>query len=199
MKQRIISNGGPGRHGFVNFQEKFLYEKIWIGANDLASHSTYPATGPSTRALPNTVQTRVWSFSSTDQNMVYSWFSLPSRYWSYKLDAPTGINLRFYWYTDTTAAGTICWASELAFVRTEETANFVTPVWSQIYRANPSQYIMYATEYLDFPLYNPSGATTIKEGLFWVKMIRDGSNASDTYNSVAYLLGVSVEIPLIYP
>jgi len=201
---RIYHGGGVGRRGFPGGgggggSTLYLYERIWIPADDFKAHPTFPPNGPMTRSLPNTVQTHVWAFTPNEQDMAFAWFGLPSKYWDYNLSVPTGINLRLYWYAEVTASQQVCWAAELAYVRHGETLNFVPPAWTPMYKSPVTQYILRADDYPDFPVYDTTGSGALTEGAFWLKIIRDGSNAADTFSSESYLLGVSVEIPLVFP
>lgn len=200
-QRRLSSNGGPGKRGFAPFSssvDQTLFEKIWIPANDLKAHASFPPNGPAVRALPNTVQTFVWIYTAAERDMAFAWFPVVSRYWNHGLTVPTSCKLRLYWYGDVTNNSRVCWGVELCFVRNGETLNFVPPAWTQMYHTNVTQYQQIITLKDDFPIYNPSGSSFVNEGTFFLKVIRDGSNEDDTYPNEAYLLGVSVDFPLTY-
>jgi hypothetical protein len=204
MNQSKIYHGGSmgGSKGFsggVASPTKYLYEKIWIPSTELRSHTSFPPNGPTTKALPNTVQTHVWVFTASEQDMAFAWIPKVSRYWNHNLTVPTSCNLRLYWYGETTQAKQVCWGVELCFVRNGETLNFVPPAWTQMYLTGITAYQQNITLRSDFPIFNPSGSAAINEGTFFLKVIRDGSNAEDTYDFEALLLGVSIEFPLVYP
>lgn len=203
MNQSKIYHGGSvnGSRGFSGAaaSEKYLFEKIWIPANDMKAHASFPPNGPAVRALPNTVQTFVWIYTPSEQDMAFAWFPVVSRYWNQDLTVPTSCKVRLYWYGDVTSNTQVCWGVELCFVRNAETLNFVPPAWTQMYQSNVTQYQENIALKDDFPIYNPSGSSLINEGMFFFKVIRDGSNAADTYPNEAYLLGASIEFPLVFP
>jgi hypothetical protein len=204
MNQSSIYHGGGfggcgGFGGAPAASEKYLFERIWIPANDLKALSSNPPNGPSTRVLPNTVNTFVWIFTALELDLAFAWFHLPSRYWKYDFTAPTECTLRIYWYTDFTAATIIRWKAELNYVRNGETANFVPPALGTYDVAAGTQYVLNVLTVPDFPINNPSGSILETEGAFYLKLGRDGANAADTFPQEAYILGASVEIPLKYP
>ena len=204
MNQSLIYHGGGmgGGGGFAGAaaaSEKYLFERIYISATELKAHSTQPPNGPATRALPTTINTFVWIFTSTELDLVTAWFSLPSRYWKYQIAAPTECTLRLYWYTDNTSANVIAWRHELNYVRNGETLNFAPPALANSDLAAGTQYLLNVTTLANYAINNPSGSAAETEGMFYVKVGRDGAAAADTFGFEAFLLGVSVEFPLKYP
>jgi hypothetical protein len=199
MKHRIISSGGFGRRGWPNSSSvpaSFDKERIWVNANQFSAHNTYPANGPQTRQLPNTLNCRVYSFSSTEYDLAFAWVPLPTSFWSYKVTAPTSCTLRTHWYTEITSSGIVTWQAEIIYVRDNETLNFVMPAMSDMYEAAGTQYILHVQEYANFPIYNPSGSSSENEGAFYLKIGRRGDLSADTFDGEAYLIGASVEFPL---
>lgn len=199
IKQRVVSSGGGGRRGFpASSGTAPSLNKIRIDRHnsDFTALQAYPPNGPNCRVLPSTVNTCVWVFSATELDLMFSWIPLPSKFWSYKLTAPTGIDLRFYWYTDNTSANIVCWRAELVYVRNGETMSFTPPSLQVINRAAGNQYVLNVTEILDFPLTNPTGSTSETEGMFYLKIGRDGAAAEDTFGFEAYFVGASIDFPL---
>jgi hypothetical protein len=199
MKNRISSNGGPGRRGWSSSGSVApTLNKIRIDrhTSDFTPLSAYPPNGPSCRVLPTSINTCVYAFSPTELDLMFSWIPLPSKFWNYKLTAPTGCDLRFYWYTDNTSANIVCWRAELVYVRNGETCNFAPPALQVINVAAGTQYNLNVTEILDFPITNPTGSAAETEGMFYLKMGRDGAAAEDTFGFEAYVLGASIDIPL---
>lgn len=200
---RIYHGGGAGRRGFppaaAVATTKYLYERIWIPANDFKAVTSNPPNGPATRVLPNGENEYVWIFTPSELDIIFTHFALPSRYWTYKTGAPTDINIRLYWYTDTTAASVIAWRLILGYFRDGETLNAVLPFFTDHNQVAGTQYFLHASLYANFPLWNPSGSAAETEGAFYFKVARDGANAADTFPGESYLLGASVEFPLKYP
>lgn len=202
MNQSLIYHGGGfgGSGGFGGGSgEKNLFDRIWIPAEEMKAVSSNPPNGPSVRVLPNGVNEHVWIFTPAELDIAFAHFALPSRYWTYKVTAPTGIRIKIYWYTDTTAATIIAWRLILGYWRNGESMNVVPPFFTDLNQAAGTQYTIRVSEYVNFPLWNPSGSTAETEGSFYLKVGRDGPNAADTFPGEAYLLGASVEIPLKYP
>jgi hypothetical protein len=200
---RIYHGGGSGgRGGFPSVPtvtEKFLFERIWIPTNDFKAVTSNPPNGPSTRVLPNGVNEFVWIFSPSELDIAFAHFCLPSRYWTYVVAAPTNLNVKIYWYTDTTAATIVSWRLILGYWRNGESMNVVPPFFSDLNQAAGTQYTIKVSEYNNFPLWNPSGSVLNTEGSFYLKVARDGASAQDTFGGEAHLIGASVEIPLKYP
>lgn len=204
MNQASIYHGGGfggcgGFGGAAASVQKYLFERIWIPAEQFAALSSNPPNGPNTRVFPNTVNAYSWFFAAAELDLVYHWFCLPSRYWKYQLTAPTECTLRLYWYTDVTSALIIRWKAELNYVRDGETMNFVPPALGTYDAAAGTQYLLHVQTLANFPINNPSGAVTEMEGAFYLKLGRDGADAADTFTGEAYLIGASVEFPLKYP
>jgi len=174
----------------------FNKERIWINAEQFSSLSAYPPNGPITRALPNTLNLRVYAFSPTELDLAFCWIPLPTSFWTYKLTAPTSCTLRFFWYTDNTSANVVAWRGELIYIRDMETLNFVMPSLTSMNEAAGNQYQLHMQEYANFPIYNPSGSVAETEGAFYFKIGRDGSSAEDTFGFEAYLIAASIEFPL---
>lgn len=198
-QQRIITSGGPGRRGFVGASSApASINKIRIDrhTSDFTALQAYPPNGPNCRVLPNTINACVWVFSATELDLMYSWIPLPSKFWNYKFSAPTGVDLRFYWYTDNTSTNIVCWRAELVYVRNGETCNFAPPSLQVINRAAGNQYRLNVTEILDFPLTNPTGSSSETEGMFYLKIGRDGAAAEDTFGFEAYFMGASIDFPI---
>jgi hypothetical protein len=199
MNQSGIYHGGSlgGSKGFFG-SGSTLYNKhrIWVNAQQFSAHNTYPANGPMTRQIPNTLNFRVFSFGSTEYDLAFAWVPLPTSFWTYKVIAPTSCTLRTHWYTEITSSGIVTWQAEIIFVRDDETLNFVMPTMSNMYEAAGNQYDLHVQEYTDFPIYNPSGSATEAEGAFYLKIGRRGDLPDDTFNGEAYLIGASIEFPL---
>lgn len=197
---RIYHGGGINTsRGFGNAAPPagtYLYERIWIPAEQFAPHNTNPPNGPGTRALPSTVNTYSYFFTPNELDLLYHWFCLPSRYWEYQLSAPTKCTLRLYWYVEVTSGSNIRWAAELNYVRHNETMSFVPPALNALDHVAGTQYALHVSTHADFPINNPSGSVTETEGMFYLKLGRDGAAAEDTFSSESYLLGASVELPL---
>lgn len=199
MTQRIITSGGPGRRGFVGSGSAPAgINKIRIDrhTSDFTALQAYPPNGPNCRVLPTSINACVWVFTPSELDLMYSWIPIPSKFWTFKTDAPTGIDLRFYWYTDNTSANMICWRAELVFVRNGETCNFAPPSLTVINRVAGTKYLMNVTEILDFPLTNPTGSANEYEGMFYLKIGRDGAAAEDTFANEAYFMGASIDFPI---
>lgn len=205
MNQAAIYHGGGmgGGGGFAGasgaITGKYVYERIWIPSKIFESVSGAAPNGPGTRTLPNGVNTFSWFFTPSELDIVYHHFALPSRYWKYQISAPTDCTLRIYWYTDTTAATIIAWRAMLNYVRDTETLNFVPPAFQNLNAAAGTQYTLHVQTVANFPINNPSGSVAETEGTFYLKVGRDGVNASDTFAGESYLLGASVEFPLKFP
>lgn len=201
MNQSRIYHGGSmgGSKGFSGSgAAPASIDKIRIDryTSDFTALASNPPNGPNCRVLPNTPNTCVWVFSATEMDLVFSWIPLPSKFWTYDLTAPTNCDLRFYWYTDNTSANIVCWRAEIVYVRNGETLNFVPPVLTNINVAAGNQYALHVEEYLNFPITNPTGSAAETEGLFYLKMGRDGANAADTFGFEAFLLGASIDFPI---
>lgn len=198
--QKIISSGGPGRRGFpgVSTTPASTLTKIRIDrhTSDFTALQAYPPNGPNCRVLPTSINTCVWVFTPTELDLMFSWIPLPTKFYTYKMTAPTGVDVRFYWYTDNTSANIICWRAELVYVRNGETCNFAPPTLQVINRVAGNQYIMNTTEILDFPITNPTGSADETEGMFYLKIGRDGAAAEDTFANEAYFMGCSIDFPL---
>lgn len=201
MQQSKIYHGGSmGRgSGFSAGSvppTSFNKERIWINAEQFSSLSAYPPNGPTTRALPNTLNLRVYAFSPTELDLAFCWIPLPTSFWTYKLTAPTSCTLRFFWYTDNTSADVVAWRGELIYIRDMETLNFAMPALTVMNEAAGNKYQLHMQEYADFPIYNPSGSAAETEGAFYFKIGRDGPSAQDTFGFEAYLIAASIEFPL---
>lgn len=201
MNQSMIYHGGGmGKgSGFTSGGGgggSYVYERIWIPANELNALSSNPPNGPTTRVLPNTVNSRVWIFTASELDLAFSWFCLPSRYWKYIFSGTTEIAVRIYWYTDNTAATIVRWVHELNYVRHNETMNFTPPVLGTYDTAAGTAYNLHVSTLTNYTVNDPSGAGTEVEGAFYLKIGRDGANGADTFPFEAYLLGVSIEFPL---
>lgn len=201
MNQAPIYHGGGfgGGGGFPAAaapSSTYLFERIWIPAEQFAPLSSNPPNGPNTRVFPNTVNAYSYFFTAAELDLVYHWFCLPSRYWKYQLSAPTECTVRLYWYVETTSALIIRWVAEINYVRHNETMNFVPPALGNYDAAAGTQYNLHVQTLANFPINNPSGAVTETEGAFYLKLGRNGADAADTFTGEAYLIGASVEIPL---
>lgn len=201
MQQALIYHGsGPGKRGWPagggSGSGLYLFERIWIPAEQFAPHATYPPNGPNTRTMPNGVNAYSYFFTAAELDLVYHWFCLPSRYWKYSFSAPTECTVRLYWYVEATSANTIRWVAELNYVRHNETMNFVPPALGNYDAVAGTNYNLHVQTLANFPINDPSGAGTEIEGAFYLKVGRDGTAAADTFTGEAYLIGVSVEIPL---
>lgn len=199
MTQRIITSGGPGRRGFVgsgSAPAAINKERVWMNAEQFTGLNAYPPNGPTTRALPNTLNLRVYAFSPTELDLAFCWVPLPSKFWTYKLTAPTACDLKFYWYTDNTSADVVAWRGELIYIRDNETLNFGMPSLTVMNEAAGNQYALHVQEYNDFPIYNPSGSAAEVEGAFYLKLGRDGPSAQDTFGFEAYLIAASIDFPI---
>lgn len=199
MEQSRIYHGGSlgGFKGFGGGSSAAIdKERIWINPKDMSALIAFPPNGPNCRQLPTTINTCVWVFSATELDLAFCWIPTPSKYWTYKLTAPTSCDLRFYWYTDNTSADIIAWRAELNYVRNGETLNFAPPALGQRNVAAGTQYLLHVEEFLNFPINNPSGSILETEGMFYFKMGRDGAAAEDTFNFEAYLLGASIDFPI---
>lgn len=200
MNHRIISSGGPGRRGWPSSSAvpptSFNKERVWANIEQFQSLIAYPPNGPITRALPNTLNMRVYAFSNTELDLAFCWVPLPTNFWTFKLTVPTSCTLRFFWYTDNTSANIVAWRTELIYIRDMETLNFAMPALTSANEAAGNQYQMHITEIADFPIYNPSGSAVEAEGAFYLKIGRDGPSAEDTFGFEAYLFGASIEFPL---
>lgn len=171
-------------------------ERVWINTKDLTALQAFPPNGPNCRVLPTTINTCVWVFSPTELDLAFCWVPLPSKFWTYKLTAPTSCDLRTYWYTDNTSADIIAWRAELNYVRNGETLNFAPPALNNMDAAAGTQYFLHVQEYLDFPINNPSGSVATTEGAFYLKLGRDGAAAADTFQFESFLLGVTIDFPI---
>jgi len=200
MNQSKIYHGGSmgGSRGFSGGSSSPLInkERIWINSKDLTALQAFPPNGPNCRVLPTTINACVWVFSPTELDLAFCWLPIPSKFWTYKLTAPTNCDLRLYWYTDNTSANIISWRAELNFVRNGETCNFAPPALINMDKAAGTQYLLNVHEYLNFPINNPSGSVSLTEGMFYFKMGRDGAAAADTFGFEAYLLGASIDFPI---
>lgn len=199
QQSAIYHGGGMGRGGGFpagSGGSSYLFERIWIPAEQFAPHNTNPPNGPNTRAFPNTVNAYSYFFTAAELDLVYHWFCLPSRYWKYQFSAPTECIVRLYWYVETTSANNIRWVAELNYVRHNETMNFVPPALGNYDAVAGTQYNLHVQTLTDFPINDPSGAGTEIEGAFYLKVGRNGADAADTFAGESYLIGVSVEIPL---
>lgn len=197
---KIYHGGSMGKSGGFpgggSTPVSFNKERIWINSKDFTALQAFPPNGPNCRVLPTTINTFVWIFSASELDLAFCWFPLPSKFWTYKLSAPTSCDFRFYWYTDNTSADIIAWRAELNYVRNGETLNFAPPALGTRNVAAGTQYLLHVEEFLDFPINNPSGSAAETEGMFYLKMGRDGAAAADTFNFEAYLLGASIDFPL---
>lgn len=200
MMQSQIYHGGSmgGMKGFSagSAAPTGLKQRIWIDVAELNALVAFPPNGPNSRQLPTTINTRVWVFSPANLNLAFCWFPVPSKYWTYKLTAPTSCDLRFYWYTDNTSADIIAWRAELNYVRNGETLNFAPPALGNRDVAAGTQYLLHVEEFLNFPINNPSGSILTTEGMFYFKMGRDGAAAADTFAFESYLIGASIDFPV---
>jgi len=201
MNQAKIYHGGGmgGSKGFSPSSSPvttYNKERIWLNAEQFSSLSAYPPNGPTTRALPNTLNLRVYAFSPTELDLAFAWVPLPTSFWTYKLTAPTSCTLRTFWYTDNTSADIIAWRAELIYIRDMETLNFAMPSLTSMNEAAGTQYQLHMQDYANFPIYNPSGSTAETEGAFYLKIGRDGPSAQDTFAFEAYLIAASIEFPL---
>lgn len=201
MKQSLIYHGGstgkgngfsPGAAPAPTFNK----ERVWMNIEQFSSLAAFPPNGPTTRALPNTLNLRVYAFSSTELDLAFCWVPLPTSFWTFKLTAPTSCTLRTFWYTDNTSANVIAWRAELIYVRDMETLNFVMPSLTNMNEAAGNQYQLHMQEYANFPIYNPSGSALETEGAFYLKIGRDATSADDTFDFEAYLIAASIEFPL---
>jgi hypothetical protein len=199
MTSRIYHGGASGKmRGWPagGGGSTYLYERIWIPAEQFAPLSSNPPNGPNTRVFPNTVNAYSYFFAADQLDLIYHWFCLPSRYWTGKLSAPTDCKLRLYWYTENTSGDNIRWKAELNIVRDSETMDFAPPALGTYDAAAGTANYLHIQELTNFPINDPSGAGTNVESAFYLKLGRDGADAADTFTSEAYLIGASVEIPL---
>ena len=202
---RIFHGGGIGKgSGFSSAgipvpPTKLEYLRVWLDIADLSNHTSNPANGPQTRVLPNTLNARVYAFSPSELDLVFCEIPVISQYWNYDLIAPTNCTVKLYWYCEVTAAANIvAWRAELNFIRRNETLNFALPFLTDANVATLNQYILNVTSIPNFPINNPSGSAVIDDGIFYFKCGRDGPNLIDTYASEVYLLGVTIDFPIIY-
>jgi hypothetical protein len=199
-QSKIYHGGSMGRGSGFNAgaapAPAFNKERIWLHPSDMSALIAFPPNGPNCRALPTTINTCVWVFVADQLDLAFSWFPVPSKFWTYDLTAPTNCDLRFYWYTDNTSANIIAWRAELNYVRNGETLNFAPPALGTRDVAAGTQYLLHVEEFLNFPINNPSGSALTTEGMFYFKMGRDGAAAADTFEFEAYLLGASIDFPL---
>lgn len=204
MNQSLIYHGGPaGKQGFPASSgggSSYLYDRIWISSDELQSYPSFPPNGPSTRTLPNTLVTRVWTFAPDQLDIVFAWFALPSRYWTYATSAPTGLRLIPHYYVDSASVApndVIDFRAALIFFRCGEVINVAGPSMTALpSTCGVSNYQLCCQNHDDFPIINPYGASTEVEGIFYLKFERVGSDPSDTYPNEAHLLGIAVDIPL---
>lgn len=200
MTSRIYHGGASGKmKGWPaggGGGSTYLFERIWIPAEQFAPLNSNPPNGPNTRVFPNTVNAYSYFFTADALDLVYHWFCLPSRYWTYAFSAPTSVTLRLYWYVEATSANNIRWKAELNYVRHNETMNFVPPALGTYDAVAGTQYYLHVQTLANFPINDPTGAGTSVEGAFYLKLGRDGADAADTFTGEAYLIGASVEIPL---
>ncbi len=200
---RIFHGGGIGKgSGFISTGApvtKMEYVRVWLDIADLSNHSANPANGPATRVLPNTLNTRVYAFSPSELDLVYCLIPVSSIYWTYAVTAPTSCTIRLYWYNEVTSSpNVVCWRAEMNFIRETETLNFALPFLTDLNRFALNQYILNVSSLADFPINNPSGSALIEDGIFYFKCGRDGANALDTFASEVYLLGVTIDFPILY-
>lgn len=194
----IYHGGGARKIGFPSGGGggTYLFERIWIPAEQFAPLSSNPPNGPNTRVFPNTVNAYSYFFAAAELDLIYHWFCLPSRYWTYTFSAPTRCTLRLYWYVESTSVNNIRWKAELNYVRDGETMDFTPPALGTYDAAAGTANDKHVLTLTNFPINDPSGAGTSVEGAFYLKLGRDGADSADTFSGEAYLTGVSVEIPL---
>jgi hypothetical protein len=200
MEQSRIYHGGGmgGGRGFGGGSSPVAInkERIWLHTSDMTALQAFPPNGPNCRVLPTTINTCVWIFSAAELDLLFTWLPVPSKFWTYALTAPTGLDLRFYWYTDNTSADIIAWRAEINYVRNGETLNFAPPALGIRNVAAGTQYLLHVEEFLNFPINNPTGSILETEGMFYFKMGRDGAAAEDTFGFESFLLGVSIDFPI---
>ena len=114
------------------------------------------------------------------------------------MTVPTSVSVKLYWYVEVTSANYIAWRTELSFIREFETLNFALPFLTDMSRPAGTQYELKVSTVPDFPIYNPSGSAIIEDGLFYFKCGRDGTHIDDTYTNEAYLLGATIDFPILY-
>jgi hypothetical protein len=204
MGQISIYHGGGfgGCSGFGSGSssgEKTLYLRYYVPATEFKAVASNPPIGPNVILFPNLVNAQAWQFHPDELDIVFAHFCLPSRYWKYLLSGSNDITVRLHWFTENTSVYVICWRILLGYFRDGETLDVAPPAFSNFNQAAGTRYLYHSTPYTNFPLWNPSGSTSETEGGFYLKVGRDGTNASDTFLYNADLIGASVEIPLKYP
>lgn len=201
---RIYHGGGVGKSGGFGpavtppVIPTIDFVRTWISINDFSPHTSNPPNGPMTRVLPNTLQARCYAFSASELDLLFCLVPVPSVYWTYDLTVPTSVSVKLYWYVEVTSAKYIAWRTELSFIREFETLNFALPLLTDMSRPAGTQYELKVSTVPDFPIYNPSGSSVIDDGIFYFKCGRDGTHIDDTYTNEAYLLGATIDFPILY-
>lgn len=180
----------------------YMYDRLYVSANDFKAYPAFPPNGPSVRTLPNTLVTNVYSFNPSELDIIFAWVHLPSRYWKYQIAAPTDFRLTLHSYVDSASAApndVILWKAAVMYFRDMENLNVAGPAMTDIRKScGTFSYQLCENVQNNFPILNPSGSIVETEGMFYIKIERVGNDAADTYPNEAHFLGASIDIPLRY-